>query len=151
MRRLLSGYEVICQEDIYLKKLVRYIHLDPLRAKVISDISELNTYEYCGHSVLMGKKERQLQETLYVLSYFGRKVGEARRRYLAYLEDVVERGWSPELVCGGLIRSLGGWNEVKKRRLEGQDRLKGDERILGESDFMMEVPRAIKNTAGNMN
>ena len=43
------------------------------------------------------------------------------------------------MVGGGLIRSLGGWAEVKKMRLRGQDRLKGDERILGESDFVMEV------------
>ena len=43
------------------------------------------------------------------------------------------------ILGGGLIRSLGGWDEVKKIRLRGQDRLKGDERILGESDFVLEV------------
>ncbi len=42
----------------------------------------------------------------------------------------------PELVGGGLIRSLGGWAEAKKLRLKGMDRLKGDERILGDSDFV---------------
>ena len=64
MRRLLTGYAVsfnhrhkrhdqlfqnryksiICQEDVYLKELVRYIHLNPLRVKIVSKISELNTY-----------------------------------------------------------------------------------------------------------
>jgi hypothetical protein len=29
--------------------------LNPLRAKLTSDISELNSYPYCGHSALMGK------------------------------------------------------------------------------------------------
>ena len=43
------------------------------------------------------------------------------------------------MVGGGLTRSLGGWAEVKKMRLTGQDRLKGDERILGKSDFVREV------------
>jgi putative transposase len=38
-----------------------------------------------------------------------------------------------------LIRSLGGWEEVKKLRLDRQDRMKGDERILGDGDFVMEV------------
>ena len=58
MRRLLTGYAVtfnhkykrhgqlfqnryksiICQEDTYLRELVRYIHLNPLRAKLVSDI-----------------------------------------------------------------------------------------------------------------
>ena len=73
------------------------------------------------------------------MSYFGRRVGEARKRYVAYVKEGIEQGRRPELVGGGLIRSLGGWAEVKKMRLRGQDRLKGDERILGESDFVMEV------------
>jgi putative transposase len=38
-----------------------------------------------------------------------------------------------------LIRSLGGWDELKKMRLTGQDRIKSDQRILGESDFVQEV------------
>ena len=48
-------------------------------------------------------------------------------------------GRRPELVGGGLIRSLGGWDEVKKMRLRGQDRIKSDQRILGESDFVSDV------------
>jgi putative transposase len=159
MRRLLTGYAVsfnrrhnrhgqlfqnryksiICQEDIYLKELVRYIHLNPLRAKIVSDISDLKKYDYCGHGVLIGKRKRTWQDTNYVLSYFGRKIGEARETYLAYLEAGVDQGRREELVGGGLIRSLGGWSEVRKRQLEGMDRLKGDERILGETDFVTEV------------
>jgi putative transposase len=38
-----------------------------------------------------------------------------------------------------LIRSLGGWKEVKKLRLNRQDHMKGDERIPGDGDFVMEV------------
>ena len=37
------------------------------------------------------------------------------------------------------MRSLGSWTEVKKLRLKGQDRVKGDERILGESDFVLKM------------
>jgi putative transposase len=93
MRRLLTGYAVtfnrkykrhgqlfqnryksiICQEDAYLRELVRYIHLNPLRAKLVSDISELDRYPYCGHSCLTGKRPRQWQDTIrYVLGYFGK-------------------------------------------------------------------------------
>jgi hypothetical protein len=42
-------------------------------------------------------------------------------------------------VGGGLIRSLGGWDEVKKMRARGQDRIKSDQRILGESGFVNDV------------
>jgi REP element-mobilizing transposase RayT len=35
---------IICQEDMYFRELVRYIHLNPLRAKIVSDIKDLNKY-----------------------------------------------------------------------------------------------------------
>lgn len=130
---------IICQEDRYLKELVRYIHLNPLRAKVVSSISELATYAYCGHSVLMSNIKREWQDAGHILSFFGSRVAEAQKGYRAYVEAGIEQGRRPELVGGGVIRSVGGWTEVKKIRLMGQDRLKGDERILGESDFVMEV------------
>ena len=55
------------------------------------------------------------------------------------MEKGVQIGRRPELVGGGLIRSLGGWDEVRKNRLKGQDRVKGDERILGEGDFVDDI------------
>jgi putative transposase len=33
---------VICQEDTYLKELVRYIHLNPVRVNIVQDIQQLN-------------------------------------------------------------------------------------------------------------
>jgi putative transposase len=159
MRRLLTGYavsynrrhsrhgqlfqnrykSVICQEDRYLLELVRYIHLNPLRARVVTDLRELNGYSYCGHSALMGKRKRKWQDSEYVLGFFGKRAGEARKKYLSYVEKGISMGRRPDLVGGGLIRSLGGWDEVKKLRLTGQDRIKGDQRILGETDFVMDV------------
>ena len=159
MRRLLTGYAVsynrrhkrygplfqnrfksiICQEDAYLQELVRYIHLNPLRAKIVAHLKGLERYSYCGHSALTGKKKRDWQDVGYVLAFFGRRVGEARKGYESYVEKGVALGRRPELVGGGLIRSLGGWDEVKKLRLSGQARIKSDQRILGESDFVGDV------------
>jgi REP element-mobilizing transposase RayT len=158
-RRLLTGYAVrfnrrhrrhgqlfqnryksiICQEDVYLKELVRYIHLNPLRAKVVSGMRGLNRYKYCGHGVIMGKMACAWQDEGYVLSYFGKGVLEGRDRYYSYVKEGIDQGRRPELVGGGIIRSLGGWTAAKKVRLRGQDRMKGDERILGNGDFVMNV------------
>ena len=159
MRRLLTGYAVsfnrrhhrhgqlfqnryksiICQKDVYFKELVRYIHLNPVRAKMVPDLGGLNKYPYCGHSALMGKQKRNWQETDYVLSLFGNAPAAARRSYAAYVKTGYGQGRRPELTGGGFIRSLGGWAETKKLRLKGQDRLKGDERILGDSDFVTSI------------
>lgn len=159
MRRLLTGYAVrfnrrydrhgqlfqnryksiICQEDIYFKELVRYIHLNPLRAELVSDVKALNNYPYCGHCALINNKKQTWQDTKYVLSFFGKKQYEARNGYLSYIEAGIDQGRRPELVGGGLIRSVGGWAEVKKIRQKGQDRYKGDERILGDSEFVIDI------------
>ncbi|HDZ89133.1 MAG TPA: transposase [Deltaproteobacteria bacterium] len=159
MRRLLTGHAVyynrrhkrhgqlfqnryrsiICQEDAYLLELVRYIHLNPLRAKVVADLKGLDNYSYCGHSALTGKKQREWQDVEYVLKYFGKRTGDARKKYRSYVKKGIPLGKRPELVGGGLIRSLGGWDEVKKMRVSGQDRIKSDQRILGESGFVSDV------------
>jgi len=156
MRRLLTGYalnfnrrhkrhghlfqnrykSIVCQKDAYLKELVRYIHLNPMRAGIVFHLEELNKYPYCGHSTLMGKKERPWQEVNYVLGYFGRTIRAGRRAYLSYMEAGLDQGHRDELVGGGLVRSLGGWSEVKSLRSKGQDHMMSDERILGESEFV---------------
>ena len=159
MRRLLTGYavsfnrrhrrhgqlfqnrykSVLCQEDTYLQELVRYIHLNPLRAKLAEDIKGLNRYPYSGHSALMGRFKRSWQDTGYVLSFFGQSLAKARRAYAVYVEAGIAQGKRPDLTGGGLIRSLGGWEEVKRIREGGPDRLKGDERILGDTDFVLSI------------
>ena len=54
-------------------------------------------------------------------------------KYRVNTASMQHRGVSagrPELVGGGLVRSLGGWTAVKALRGKG-DRIKSDERILG--------------------
>jgi REP element-mobilizing transposase RayT len=155
MRRLLTGYAVtfnrrhrrighlfqnryksiLCQEDAYLLELVRYIHLNPIRAHVVENIETLDHYPYSGHSAVMGKVERQWQDVSGVLELFGDRTGTAGRRYRVFVEKGAMEGRRPELVGGGLIRSSGGWEAVKvKRRAKLFE--KSDERILGNGDFV---------------
>lgn len=56
------------------------------------------------------------------------------------MEEGVEQGKRPELTGGGMIRSLGGWAVVKGLGKD-QELRKGDERILGDSDFVEETLR----------
>ena len=158
MRRLLTGYAVsynhrhrrhgqlfqnryksiLCQEDPYLLELVRYIHLNPLRAKLVSNLIELDTYPYSGHSALMDKVSRDFQNIEYVLKLFGKTVSPARKKYRAYVAKGAEMGRRPDLVGGGLVRSAGGWSAVKAMR-RAQARMKGDERILGDGEFARKI------------
>ena len=47
----------------------------------------------------------------------------------------IERGRRPELVGGGLIRSMGGWWAVLASRRRGEREV-ADQRILGDGDFV---------------
>jgi REP element-mobilizing transposase RayT len=155
MRRILTGYvigfnrrhkrrgqlfqnrfkSIICQEETYLRELIRYIHLNPVRAKIVQTMEELGHYKYSGHNVLMGNAKREWQDTEYVLSYFGKSVRKARKEYESFVKEGLNEGRKRELTGGGLIRSLGGWIEAKEI-LKGGVHIMSDERILGDSDFV---------------
>jgi len=158
MRRLLTGYalwynrrhrrsghvfqnrfkSILCQEDVYLLELVRYIHLNPIRARLVKDVEELGRYPYSGHSVLTGKGKNLWQDTQGVLGMFGEKPGTARLAYKSFMEKGIAQGRRQDLTGGGLLRSAGGWEGVKALR---QERVyqKHDERILGDGDFVGRV------------
>jgi putative transposase len=123
---------------VYLKELVRYIHLNPLRAGMLKDLKALKKYRWCGHSVLMGRVQAGFQDTAYVLKLFGQTTGNARRAYEKFVSQGIEQGRRPDLVGGGLLRSVGGWGVLKGLRDIGV-RIKGDERLLGSSDFVEQV------------
>jgi REP element-mobilizing transposase RayT len=157
MRKILTGYvvnfnrrhrryghlfhnrykSIVCQEDRYLKELVRYIHLNLLRAGLVKDIIELSQSPWSGHSALMGKVKRDWQKTGYVLSFFGPNQ-YCRRNYQQYVQKGLALGRRPELVGGGLIRSMGGWSEVLALRGRGEKQ-RSDQRILGDSEFVQDV------------
>jgi hypothetical protein len=87
----------------------------------------------------MGRKKRPWQDVDYVLGFFGKTTGRAKKVYSSYVEAGFEQGHRDELTGGGLIRSLGGWSEVRRQGLRGKNHIKSDERILGESDFVADV------------
>lgn len=158
MRRLLTGYAVsfnrrhrrhghlfqnryksiLCQEEVYLKELLRYIHLNPLRAKIVDNLKQLDRYAFCGHSALMGRVIRPWQEVDGVLAMFAANRHQARGRYRSFVEKGIQLGRRQDLTGGGLLRSAGGWLNVKALR-EAKIFYKSDERILGDSDFVESV------------
>ena len=93
MRKLLTGYAVnynrrhnrhghvfqnryksiVCEEDAYFKELVRYIHLNPLRAGMVDKMHKLDWYRWSGHTFVMGRRKNNWQAVDYVLDRFGTK------------------------------------------------------------------------------
>ncbi|MBN1829565.1 MAG: transposase, partial [Deltaproteobacteria bacterium] len=61
----------------------------------------------------MERKKRERQDNEYVLGFFAKRPGEARKKYRSYVEEGIRMGRRRDLMGGGLIRSLGGWDEIK--------------------------------------
>ena len=158
MRKVLTGYSVsfnkrhhrsghlfqnryksiLCEEEAYFMKLVSYIHLNPLRAGLVTSLQELEHYQWSGHAAIMGNGEHAWQDTEYVLQQFGRTTGSARNAYREFVRDQKRLGRQPELTGGGWIRSAGGWSEVLSMRKRGERQF-SDERILGSGEFVEAV------------
>ncbi|RJQ78426.1 MAG: transposase [Desulfobacteraceae bacterium] len=158
MKKLLTGYainynrrhnrtghlfqnrykSILCQEEPYLLELVRYIHLNPLRAGLIPDFNSLSRHPFCGHAVILGHMNYSWQDRHYILRLFGQSGTDAKRKYREFVRKGIEKGNRPDLIGGGLLRSQGGWGAVKLNRQAGAYQ-KGDERILGNGDFVNEV------------
>lgn len=114
---------------------MRYIHLNPLRAKLVPDLDRLDRYPYAGHSALMGRVPGEWQDTQAVLGCFGKTTRPARNAYRRFMQAGIGQGRRSELTGGGLVRSAGGWTEVKAKRRAGVT-AKSDERILGDGGFV---------------
>jgi len=156
MRQLLTGYAVyfnlrhkrighlfqnryksiLCDTDKYLITLVRYIHLNPLKAKIVKGMKELALYPWTGHGVLSGRSKREWQDVDAVLGIFDSRAGPARKRYAEFIADGV--GLKEDFEGGGLIRSSGGMCGAMMKRRDGAMELT-DERILGSGGFVEEI------------
>jgi putative transposase len=129
---------ILCEEDRYLLALIRYIHLNPLRAGLVKTLEELDCYPWSGHSPVMGKNECSWMDVNYVLLQFNDTKRKAKNAYRKFVAEGIALGRSAELNGGGLIRSKGGWSNVVSARRKGQ-REEYDERILGSGDFVNEI------------
>jgi putative transposase len=158
MRRLLTGHaigynrrhgrhghlfqnrykSILCQEKTYFLELVRYIHLNPLRAGLVKDLDALATFAFAGHGVIMGKHHQSWQHSNQVLARFDRRIKAARSRYETFVAEGIGQGKRADLTGGGLIRSKGGWAAVKAMR-KANVHVKSDERILGDGDFVAQI------------
>jgi putative transposase len=134
---------ILCDEDNYLLALIRYIHLNPVRAGIVSTINELDNYPWSGHSAVMGKKNNDWMDISYVLSQFAGRKTAARNAYRSFVMEGMKQGRVPELTGGGLIRSKGGWSKVESARRSG-GKEEYDERILGSGEFVNAVFREIE-------
>jgi REP element-mobilizing transposase RayT len=129
---------ILCDEDNYLIALIRYIHLNPVRANIVTTLAELDRYPWSGHRTLIGKAKHTWMDVAHVLSTFGSTRRKAVNEYRRFMREGLGQGRLPELTGGGLIRSKGGWSQVLAARRSGRKE-EYDERILGSGAFVNDI------------
>ena len=126
MRRLLTGYAVVfnlrhqraghlfqnryksivCDGDSYLLELVRYIHLNPVRAGIVDSMEALDAYPWCGHRELLGKGSRKVIVGDEILPFFSKQRASAREHYHQFIADGMAAPLAGKLSTGGKRASL---------------------------------------------
>ena len=118
---------IAVERDSYLLELCRYVALNPVRAKMVQDVSE---YAWSSYPATMGGVPApSWLQTDWVLSQFGKNRKAARRRYMEFVADGVGNA-SP-------------WGQLKGQIVLGSDRFVDELRsLLVETSVLKEVPSA---------
>jgi REP element-mobilizing transposase RayT len=89
-----SGYlfqnrfrSIVVDDDAYLRVLLRYVHLNPVRAGLVRSIEELARYPWTGHAGLMGVASRGFQAVDEVLGWFAPERRAARRELCRWMRE----------------------------------------------------------------
>ena len=105
----------LVHDETYLLELVRYIHLNPLRAGVISTIDELDMYPWTGHRWLVCDSGLSWQSVAAVLSCYGADIAAARTAYRRFVADGIGQT-GHEIKGGGFVRRENRWEAVEELR-----------------------------------
>jgi len=97
---------IVCDKDAYLLELVRYIHLNPVRAKMVKGPED---YAWTGHLSYLGKEKNHLIVEDLVLNQFSDNRSSAIRRYRQFVWEGVSIGYQQK------------YYKVKDQRYLGED------------------------------
>ncbi len=105
---------VLVDGDSFLLELVRYVHLNPVRAKMVASPDE---YPWTGHRAYCGKEIIPWLSTELTLSMISGKKEEAMRAYASFVQE--------------------GLDERRRGEFHGEGTV--DNRIMGDEEFMEKI------------
>ena len=106
---------ILCDKDSYLLELVRYLHLNPVRAGLAEHAAQ---YPWSSHAVLLKGRDESGVAVEEVLSYWSKRRGDAVRKYSEFVAEGAGQGHRDDFY------------EVKEQR------------FLGDGEFIEQVERA---------
>jgi len=113
---------ILVQADSYLKELIRYIHLNPLRAGMVETLAD---YQWCSHQAYLTGSPPSWLTLDWVLSAFGDSLADARRQYARFMQ----------IDCP---------NSERQKFRDGSD---DDHRVLGDDGFIASLKHVVTQPA----
>ncbi len=132
---------ILCEDECYFLELVRYIHLNPLRAGLVRDLDELDRFPFSGHSAVVGTTHCPWQTIEPILASFASPRASAADAYREFVRLGVAAGRRPELVSGRVLRRPDGWSSDVAVPVAGRESHSSNERALGRARFIAELER----------
>jgi putative transposase len=141
---------ILCQSDRYLAELIRYIHLNPVRARMVTKPEQ---YQYTSHRAYLGLEAAGMVDVDPVLRHFGVKKQVARKRYRQFVLAGMKLGHQEEFYMADDGRILGSeefvdatihrLGEVTRRK-----RIAAEINLPGESLRTEPLLAAVENVCG---
>ncbi len=120
---------IVTQDQHYIEEMVRYIHLNPVRAGICTTIEQLDTYPWTGHPVLVGLQSWQTQNTRDVLKRFDRKRAKAIEMYCKFLKSGIDK--EPEI-----------YSTIRKTNFQSENIHNTGSWVIGNQEFVSKAMTA---------
>lgn len=109
---------ILCDKEAYLIELVRYIHLNPVRAKLVKRPED---HRWGSYPVYFGSRNEPMVTTDFVLEHFGRNRASAGRAFHRFVLESVREGSREDLYDVKLQTVLGSDDFVEKLPVRSQE------------------------------
>lgn len=137
---------ILVQTEIYLLKLVRYIHVNPLEAGIVSDYRMLEMYPWTGHAGLIYPGSYPWQETTQVLNTFSGNKTDKIKQYGKFIEESEEIAYQDgRFNQGSFLLGTNGLlslDESKDKEIGGYSQY----RVLGDEEFARRIYEKVSYT-----
>lgn len=118
---------LLLDADAYLLELVRYVHLNPVRAGMVKFPEE---YPWSGHHAYLGSETLPWLTTEWVLSLLGRDTDSAQKAYRRFVDEGIGEEKRIEFHCGTCEGRILGDDEFADNALNKSDQPRSREWTL---------------------
>jgi hypothetical protein len=143
---------ILCQADRYLAELVRYIHLNPVRAKIVR---KAERYPWSSQRAYLGLEHPDFVDVDPILRLFGARKQKARDNFAAFVAAGARLGHQEELYLAeegcllgseefvdSTIHHVWELDSKSKQRSEPADRKFNADRLISAVEEVFDLPRA---------